>query len=139
MSLSLVLSLQAAAVATPAAPAPSPAAIPPASIGQRWAMPVLIARDGAATRIAFDLERLRTAGPATCRGGAAGDILVCGPRRGGGAYPLAYWARVFGPEPPIRAEMDLGGGVQGRIHSEAVPMDRGAVSNRVMVGIRTRF
>ena len=135
MSLILVLSLQAAAVATPAAPAPSPAAIP----GQRWAMPVLIARDGGATPIAFDLERLRTADAATCRGGTAGNILVCGPRRGGNAFPLAYWARVFGPEPPIRAEMDLGGGVQGRIHSEAVPMDRGAVSNRVMVGIRWPF
>ena len=132
MSLILVLSLQAAAVATPAATAP-----PPAEPRRRWAMPVLVASDGGATPVAFDLERLRST--ATCRDGAAGDILVCGARRRGGAYPLDHWARVFGPEPPLRAEMDLGRGVQGRIHAEAVPMDRGAVSNRVMIGIRTRF
>ena len=132
MSLLLVLSLQAAAAATPAASAP-----PPAGTGQRWAMPVLIVRDGGASPIAFDLDGLRLAG--SCGGGAAADILVCGPRRRAGAFPMAYWARIFGPEPPIRAETDLGGGVQGRIHSEAVPMDRGAVSNRVMVGIRMPF
>ena len=67
------------------------------------------------------------------------DILVCGARRNGGAYPMAYWARIYGPEPPIRAEMNLGRGVQGRAYTEAVPMDRGAVSNRAMIGLRTRF
>lgn len=134
MSLILVLSLQAAAVATPV-----PLAPPPAESHQRWAMPVLIARDGGATPIAFDLERLRTAGAATCRSAAAGDVLVCGARRGGaGDFPMAIWDRIFTPR-PIRAEMNLGGNVQGRIHAEAVPMDRGAVSNRVMVGIRWPF
>jgi hypothetical protein len=40
---------------------------------------------------------------------------------------------------PTRAEVDLGGNVQGRVHAEAVAMDRGAVSNRVMIGIRWPF
>ena len=121
MSLSLVLALQAAAAATPVSPAP------------RWAMP-----EPTENRIDFDLNRYQS--PASdCLGAGAGDVLVCGPRRGGGAYPMARWARIFGPEPPIRAEMDLGGGVQGRIYSEAVAMDRGAVSNRAMVGIKVPF
>ena len=134
MSLILVMSLQAAAVAMPAASAP-PAADP----RQRWAMPALIARgDGGATP-AFGLEGLRTLTPATCRAAAAGEVLVCGARRGGGnAFPMAAWDRIFAPR-PIRAEMNLGGNVQGRIHSEAVPLDRGAVSNRVMIGIRWPF
>ena len=134
MSLILVLSLQAAAVATPAAPAP-----PPAEPRPGWAMPVLIAREGGITPLSFDLERLLPAGRGSCLAGAAGDVLVCGQRRGGaGTFPMAMWDRIFAPR-PIRAEMNLGGNVQGRIHAEAVPMDRGAVSNRVMVGIRWPF
>lgn len=120
MSLVLALALQTA-VAIPAAPAPPPA------------RPAFAMLD-------FDLARYRPAdGDGRCAGAWAGDVLVCGPRRRGGAYPIAYWARIFGPERPIRAEMNLGGNVQGRIHAEAVAMDRGAVSNRVMVGIRMPF
>lgn len=131
MSLILVLSLQAAAVATPAAPAPSPTT--------RWAMPSLLAREGGVTPLAFDLDRMRLAGGGTCLAADAGDVFVCGARRGGnGDYPLEVWDRIFAPR-AIRAEMKLGGNVQGRIHAEAVPMDRGAVSNRVMVGIRWPF
>jgi hypothetical protein len=134
MSLILVLSLQAAAVATPA-----PLAPPPAEARPRWAMPGLIARDGGVAPLSFDLERMRQAGRGTCLAAGAGDVLVCGARRGGnGDYPVEVWDRIFAPR-PIRAEMNLGGNVQGRIHSEAVPMDRGAVSNRVMVGLRWPF
>ena len=129
MSLILMLSLQTAAVTSHAETAPAS--------GRGWAMPALIARTGANDPLAFDLERFQARGG--CSGSGAADILVCGPRRRGGDYPMARWARVFGPEPPIRAEMDLGHGMQGRIYSEAVPMDRGAVSNRVLIGIRTRF
>lgn len=122
MALTLLLALQSAA----AAPAP------------RWAMPALIASESGAAPLALGREGVRSAG--VCLPAAGTDVLVCGPRRGGaGAYPLAYWARIFGPEPPIRAEMGLGGSVQGRIYSEAVPMDRGAVSNRAMIGIRWPF
>jgi hypothetical protein len=123
MSLMLVLSLQAAAMATPAAPAPSPA---------------VTRGDGPLVPLAFDLARYRSQDGGGCGGAGGADVLVCGRRRGGD-YPMDHWARIFGPERPIRAEMDLGGGLQGRIYSDAVPMDRGAVSNRVMVGIRTRF
>lgn len=124
MSMSLVLALQAAAIPSSDAPAP-----------QRWTMPSLAA-GGAAD---FDLARQRLAAGGRCFGAGTDEVVVCG-RRGAGAgdYPLAYWARMFAPR-PIRAEMNLGGNVQGRIHAEAVPMDRGAVSNRVMVGIRWPF
>ena len=102
-------------------------------------MPSLLARKGGVAPLAFDLERMRQAGRGTCLAAGPGDVLVCGPRRGGaGAFPMALWDRIFAPR-PIRAEMNLGGNVQGRIHSEAVPMDRGAVSNRVMVGIHWPF
>lgn len=119
MSLTLILALQA--VAAPAAPASQPP------------------RQGPAAALDFDLARYR---PATegegCGGRGAADVLVCGRRRGG-AYPIEHWARIFGPEPPIRAEMGLGGNVTGRVYTDAVPMDRGAVSNRAMVGIKLPF
>jgi hypothetical protein len=135
MSLILVMALQTAAVATPAAPAPPPAR-------QRWAMIDTGAQraSGDGGPLDFDLARYRNAGSGSCSSAAGADVLVCGPRRGGaGAYPMEYWARIFGPEPPIRAEMDLGSGLQGRIYTEAVAMDRGAVSKRALIGIRTRF
>ncbi len=118
MSLSLVLALQAAA------PAPAP---------QRWVMPFLTT----GSTLDFDLARYPPAG-GRCSGAGAGEVVVCGRRGGAGDYPLAQWAQIFAPR-PVRAEWDLGGNVRGRIHAEAVPMDRGAVSNRVMIGIGTRF
>ena len=120
MSLFLVLSLQTAAVTSPAPPATSPTVEPRIAA------------------IDFDLARIRSEG-GDCGGGAAGEVLVCGRRRSGGAYPLDHWDRIFGPERPIRAEMGLGGNLTGRIYSDAVPMDRGLVSNRVMVGIKLPF
>jgi hypothetical protein len=93
--------------------------------------------------IDFDLSRVgrSLAGPIAVRRCAPGDaetIIVCG-RRSEGGYPLAEWALVFPPEGPLRAETGLGGGVTGRIHTEAVALDRGAVSNRAMIGISTAF
>lgn len=121
MVLTLILAVQA--VAAPAPPAAAP----------RWAV---IAPAGT---IDFDLARYGAVRDSSCLGGADGDVLVCGRRRGGtGSYDLDRWAAIFAPR-PIRAEMDLGGNVQGRIHAEAVAMDRGAVSNRVMLGIRMPF
>lgn len=121
MVLSLVLALQMAATATPAPAAP------------RWAVPAR----SASGPLDFDLARHQPAGG--CAGAGAGEVLVCGRRRSAAEdFPMGHWARIFA-ERPIRAEMDLGGNVQGRIHAEAVPMDRGAVSNRVMVGIRMPF
>lgn len=129
MSLILVLSLQAAAVATPAASAPPPAIRP----GWTLVDPGVL-QFGPDLRT-FDLAGIRGGG---CRGAAGVEVLVCAPRRGNG-YPIDYWARFFPPEGPIRAEMNLGNGIQGRLYTDAVPMDRGAVSNRVLVGIKLPF
>lgn len=128
MSLSLVLSLQAAAVATPAAPT-----LPPAALAPDAAHPAPV------NPLNFDLARYRGDGSGNCGAAAGTEVLVCGPRRSGGAYPLGYWARVFGREAPIRAETGLGGGAVGRVYTDAVPMDRGLVSNRVLVGIKLPF
>ena len=124
MALTLILALQAAAPASPEPP-----------VRPRWTtVPGLVeefARGGQ--------DGARLAGAGTCLPAAGSEVMVCGPRRGGaGAWPLDYWARIFAPH-PIRAETGLGGNVQGRIYGEAVAMDRGAVSNRAMVGIRLPF
>lgn len=131
MALTLILALQAAAPA-------SPAAAPPTD-GPRWAMAAPSALRGLGEPAAFDLARYR-GGDGACAGAAAGDVLVCGRlRHGGGDYPLAYWARIFGPERPIRAETGLGGGATGDVHVEQHEYSNGTVANRVMVGIRMPF
>lgn len=113
MSLALILAMQAAA--------PSPAVVP----------------------IAFDLARLpRAGGGLTDRGCRADDpapIVVCGRRpAGGGDYPIEQWARIYAVR-PLRAERDLGGGAVLGIHSEAVEIAPGLVSNRVMLGLGICF
>ena len=133
MSLILALGLQAAAVATPAAPAPPPAATTNAP---RWAMIAPAAQQG--DPLDFDLARYRASGEGSCAGAGAGDVLVCGPRRGRGDYPLDYWDRVFA-EPPLRAEVGLGGGATGDVHVEQHDFGNGRVARRVMVGIKLPF
>lgn len=115
MALTLFMALQAAA----ATAAPPPGRLPVAAID-------------------FDLAGYRTPGGAGCAGAAGAEVVVCGRRRSRGDYPLAHWDRIYAPR-PIRAETSLGGNVTGRVHVDAVPMDRGAVSNRVLVGIRMPF
>ena len=117
MSLALMLVLQAAAPAAPAPAAPLP--------------------------IDFDLARVRptdldvgTGGG--CRRDGASEILVCGQRPRGGAYPFAEMARRYATR-PIVAEMGLGGNLTGDVHVESAPLDRGAVANRAMVRIRLPF
>ena len=138
MSLVLVLSLQAAAVATPAAPTPPPAVT---TGGPRWAMidPAAQRAAGQSDPLDFDLARYRGGGEGNCAGAAAGDVLVCGPRHGRGDYPLDYWDRIFGPERPLRAEVGLGGGATGDIHAEQHDFGNGRVAQRVMVGIKLPF
>jgi len=85
-------------------------------------------------RGALDLSARRRA----CANPDAGTIIVCA-RPSGGAYPLAEMERIYGPLPPLRAETDLGGGATGSAFVQQVTLDRGAVANRVMIGIRTRF
>ena len=88
----------------------------------------------------FDLARARpTQGDGECRREGAAEILVCGARRGGtGTYPFDEMARLFAQR-PIRAEMGLGGGATGSAYLQQQVLDRGAVSNRVMIGIRWPF
>jgi len=113
MSLAVLMFVQAAA----AAPAPPPAGPLP---------------------IDFDLARYRPAdagaGVRACAGGAGGpeEVVVCGRRRQGGDYPMAHWARIFATAPLV-AEIGIAGAVRGDVHAESVALDRGAVSNRVMV------
>lgn len=127
MTMLLFLALQAAA-----APAPAP---PPVA-GSRWF--ILPPGTGDDPRD-FDLANYRLLPDPRCAAGGDSDVTVCGQRRGGaGSYPLERWARIFAPR-PIRAEMSLGGGATANVRLDAVPMDRGAVSNRVLIGIGTRF
>ena len=117
MKLVLLLSLQAAAAAPPAA-APRVDAI------------------------RFDLAK---AGQVRDRGvhgffacDRSGDaIVVCG-RRAGWAYPLEEMARIFEPK-HIRAETGLGNGATGDVHTEQVAMPNGRQSKRIMVGIKMPF
>lgn len=67
-----------------------------------------------------------------------GDIVVCGRRSSEDAYPYAEMARLFEPR-RIVAETPIGRGMTGRAFVESVTLDRGAVSQRVMVGIRVPF
>jgi hypothetical protein len=112
MSLTLILALQAAA--------PPPSALAP---------------------IDFDLARLPrrefALGGDRCNRADPVAIVVCA-RRGGAGYPLGEMARIFEPG-RIVAETRLFGNVIGDAHVEAVPMDRGAVSNRAMLRLRLPF
>jgi hypothetical protein len=120
MSLAFMLFVQAAAA--PAAPPPPPSA--------------------GLLRIDFDLGRYRPVGDASasCPGAGAdpGEVVVCGRRRQGGAYPFAQWARTFATGPLV-AEIGVGGNMRGDVHVESVAMDRGAVSNRIMVRLTVPF
>lgn len=65
-------------------------------------------------------------------------IVVCGRRPTGGTYPVGQWERIFALD-PIRAEMRLTGNMVGSAVVDQVVLDRGAVSNRVMLRIRMPF
>jgi hypothetical protein len=89
----------------------------------------------------FDLARYSQTelglGRGACRRDDPSAIVVCG-RRGGGAYPLAEMARIFEPGRLV-AERRLTGNLIGDVHLESAPIDRGAVSNRILVGLRLPF
>ncbi|MEA3014157.1 MAG: hypothetical protein QOD42_2702 [Sphingomonadales bacterium] len=91
--------------------------------------------------IDFDLARYRPArDDAAARGcaGGPGEIVVCGRRRQGGDYPMAQWERVFATRPLV-AEIGIAGDLRGDVRLDSVVLDRGAVSNRVMVGLKLPF
>ena len=83
--------------------------------------------------LGLDLDLWRRCNPSD-----TGEILVCGrpPRRED--YPMEEMEREFATEPLV-AEMRLGGDMIGSVSVESVALDRGAVSNRVMFGIRLPF
>ena len=97
---------------------------------------------GTLPAIDFDLARYRASfdtglGRSACERGSGDAIVVCG-RRGAGDYPLERMDRLYGPR-RLMAELGIAGNLRGDIHNEAVPMDRGAVSNRVLIGLRLPF
>ena len=91
----------------------------------------------------FDLARYSQnalgMGRSACRRDDPSAIVICA-RRSGGAYPLAEMDRLFAPE-RIVAERRLTGNLMGNVHVEQgdLPPDRGAVANRIMVGLRLPF
>lgn len=120
MTISLLLALQAAG----AAPEPAPVIQP----------------------IRFDLARVRpfevgdavSRTPLNCRPGEDAEIVVCGRRPSGGAYPIEAMERLFAVEPLV-AEARLFGDAAGALEVDSVTLDRGAVSNRIMVRLHLPF
>ena len=86
--------------------------------------------------IDYDLARHPPAAQG-CSPASASEILVCGRRVGGGAYPTAEMERRYAPR-KIRAEMSFGG-TTVRAYTESAEMPRGEVSKRIMVGIKLPF
>jgi hypothetical protein len=85
----------------------------------------------------FDLATYRPAARGCSRQGSP-QIVVCGQRPGGAAYPMAEMERRYAPR-KIRAEMALKGGGTLRALTESVEMPRGDLSKRIMVGIKLPF
>lgn len=109
MAAAFLIALQAAAA--PASPAPAPVAID------------------------FDLARLARA--EDCTGDWSAVIVVCGRLSPRDAFPMAEMARRY-ERRPLRAELDIGGAT-ARAYAEQVDFGQGRVSNRIMIGVRTRF
>jgi hypothetical protein len=120
---------------------------------QLMSLPVLMFVQAAAAAAAppagplpidFDLARYRPADAAAgitgCGGGPGGpeEVVVCGRRRQGGDYPMAAWTRIFATRPLV-AEIGIAGDMRGDVHVESAALDRGAVSNRVMVRVKWPF
>jgi len=90
--------------------------------------------------IDFDLARYGrdeiALGQSACRRDPS-EIVVCA-RRGGGAYPLEEMARIFEPGRLV-AETRVAGNLTAGVRVESAPMPAGAVSNRVLIGLRLPF
>lgn len=91
----------------------------------------------------FDLAKLREEEEAprlqrACRGEDPDEIVVCGKRPGGGDYPYEEKARLYATKPVV-AEMDIGDGAKANAHVESVAMPGGAISKRIMIGVKLPF
>ena len=115
MQLALLMAFQAAA-----APAPS-----------------------AAAPIDFDLAKARPTDMGLgrsrpCAEKDPDEIVVCGRRPGGDAYPLDEMSRRFESRPMV-AETGIGGGATARAYADSVQMPNSEISKRIMVGIKLPF
>ena len=90
--------------------------------------------------IDFDLAKVRPSETARgrCVGRDPDEIVVCGRRPGGAAYPLEEMARLFEPK-PIVAEASIGGGAIAKSYVESVEMPNGEISKRIMIGVKLPF
>lgn len=127
MASALLLGLQAAAATAPAGPPPLPSVAAPIEIAP----------------VEFDISSLDETGTGLllrtrCSGPDGDVIVVCGTRAPGAGYDFEAMARRYARR-PLLAEYGFGGSVTGRAWVESASMDRGAVANRVMVGIRVPF
>ena len=114
MSLALILAIQAARRPPPPSsrsPSTLPACLGPA----------------AASRTAAAAPTIRRR--SSSAGGAPPAAATIRSSNGRGSYAVR----------PLRAERDLGGGAVLGVHSEAVEIAPGMVSNRVMLGLGIRF
>ena len=109
MPLALLLSLQAAA-------APAPPSAP----------------------VDFDLAKYRPSPPEGCGAAIGAEIVVCGRRPRQSLNPDPELARRY-QTAPVKAEIGIGGGAVARSFVESVEMPRGAVSKRLMIGIKLPF
>ncbi|HEX8193789.1 MAG TPA: hypothetical protein VF552_12905 [Allosphingosinicella sp.] len=126
MTPALLLGLQAAAAA--AAPPAFAAPEPPGTL----LVPVVFDLAAAARQERGALFPMR------CEPRTGNEIVVCGNRGGAPAVDMAALARLFEPRRLV-AELGIGGGATARTYVESAPMDRGAVANRVMIGVRLPF
>lgn len=101
----------------------------------------MIAPPGVAP-VTFDLATYRPAEdpdlPFSCRLRDPDEIVVCARRRGGGDYPIDYWAKVFATAPLV-AETGIAPNTSVRAYTEQVELGGGQVSKRAMVGVKLRF
>lgn len=122
MAVAILLALQAA----------------PAAVG-----PVAAAPPAGVAAVDFDLATVGTTAfdaalPRRCAAPDGETIVVCGRRLAGNDYPFDEMARRFAPR-PLDAEVRLFGDATARPALEAVALDRGAVSRRIMLRVRVPF
>jgi hypothetical protein len=88
--------------------------------------------------IDFDLARYRPSRPQGCGSATGTEIVVCGRRLNREIDPSGELARRYAGR-PLKAEVGLGGGATARSYVQSAEMPRGAVSKRIMVGIKLPF
>lgn len=91
----------------------------------------------------FDLAQLPRAAPdplgrQRCGSSSGDTVVVCGRRGPANEYPLEEMERRYA-EQPVRAETGLFGNVTADVHGESATLDRGAVSQRVMMRVKIPF